>query len=302
MRVIVLTDSSPRHYHFARSICSSSNVVGVFTGAKSANTSTFNRIRRELKSAERISKFILKRFYDIQYRKYLHLLGTQQRDAEKRHFDNSQALFKKEFGELETKVDPSIGSINSKVYIGQIASLRPDIIVVMGTCLIGKELMKAAPLMLNLHTGLSPWYRGGSTNLWPFLFKDYGYFGVTIHIMHSSIDGGSIVYHGIPTIDATDSFPSINAKAIVIGTELMKAAINDYQNDKLASVDQTFSGKLFHNIDLHGYHIKRYIENQQDFFSMVNWEKIRYPVGLVLNTEVQDRLSVAQKSKLLSNN
>ena len=52
----------------------------------------------------------------------------------------------------------------------------------MGTSLIKEEIIKTPKLgILNIWLDLSPYFRGGKTNFWPFIYNDLGAYGVTVH-------------------------------------------------------------------------------------------------------------------------
>ena len=137
----------------------------------------------------------------------------------------------------------------------------------MGSCLISSEIIGIAKYVLNLHTGLSPYYRGGYTNLWPILHNDFGYFGVTVHVMSSGIDSGNIVHTARPTITPDDTYGSVNSKAIVIGTDLMISTINDLQNSSLIAEKQWTLGKLFHNYHFNNFYAYKYFSVRNKYFS-----------------------------------
>ncbi len=137
----------------------------------------------------------------------------------------------------------------------------------MGTCLIGKEIISSAPHVLNIHTGLSPYYRGGYTNLWPFIEEDYGFFGVTIHKMSLGIDSGDIIFTKSPDVYPDDTFGKINNRCIKIGTELMIKAIKNIEEGKITAVKQWTKGKLFKNRDVNSYIAYRYFKKQDKYMA-----------------------------------
>jgi methionyl-tRNA formyltransferase len=162
-------------------------------------------------------------------------------------------------------VDDSHRSLNAPFFVQTIASYRPDTIVVMGTCLVGKQIIAAAPLVLNLHTGLSPYYRGGYTNLFPFIEDDYGYFGVTVHKMSPGIDSGDIVASARPDILPDDTYSSINARCIISGTSLMVKAVRYAERKPLPAVRQWEMGKVFHARHFNNYVAYKYLKKRIEF-------------------------------------
>jgi len=71
---------------------------------------------------------------------------------------------------------------------------KPDIIVVYGTTILKPHIFTKPRLVtLNMHTGLSPHYRGDSTLFWPVFYDDPDHLGVTVHKLVADVDGGDIV-------------------------------------------------------------------------------------------------------------
>ena len=123
----------------------------------------------------------------------------------------------------------------------------------MGTCLLGKRIIDSAKHVINMHTGLSPYYRGGWTNLFPIINKEYGFFGVTIHKMSTGIDSGDIIFTHRPKIEIRDNYSSINCKAIVEGVKLMIRTVDLIKNKKMNSVKQWTNGTLIFGRSYNGF-------------------------------------------------
>jgi methionyl-tRNA formyltransferase len=91
---------------------------------------------------------------------------------------------------------------------------------------------------INLHLGLSPYYRGTATNFYPLLNEEPQYVGATIHLLDAGIDSGPILKHARPTITTADRPHTIGCKAILAGIEAMFAVLHDLERGKLAPVPQ----------------------------------------------------------------
>jgi folate-dependent phosphoribosylglycinamide formyltransferase PurN len=103
-----------------------------------------------------------------------------------------------------------------------------DTVAVFGTDLIKAPLLEDwAGRMVNLHLGLSPYYRGTGTNFYPLLNEEPEYVGATVHLLDAGIDSGPILRHVRPTIIASDSPHTIGCKAILAGIDKMIAALRD---------------------------------------------------------------------------
>jgi len=267
MKVVILTHSKDRHYYFCNRLIENVNVVGVISGAKTVHSGFGEKVRKVVckegfkHKAGNISS-------NIFFRKYGNLFRQEKQTAEEMFFDGQRDAFQKKYsGSLLAHVGRPHRSINDKYYIDLIRQKDPDIIAVMGTCLLGKEIISSAPHTLNLHTGLAPYYRGDSTNLWPIIEGDFGVFGTTVHKLSLGIDSGDIIFTKQPAVYQDDTFGKINSRCIEIGTELMIRAINSLESGKATFVKQWTRGKLFNSRDVTNYIAYRYFKIKEGYLS-----------------------------------
>jgi len=264
--IFILTGSDDRHYYFCNRLIENFNVVGVITDAKTVYHTPIGKLKKKL-CRKNLSYSIRNLLLNKLFKKYGNLLRKEKELAENEAFGGSKEIFQKKYSDLlVAKVDSYHKSVNNSHYIDLIRSKKPDIIAVMGTCLLGKGLISSTPHVLNMHTGLSPYYRGGYTNLWPILEEDFGFFGVTIHRISLGIDSGDIIFTKRPTIYPADNFGTVNTRCIKIGTELMIKAIRLVESGKAAYEKQWIKGKLFLNRDMNNYIAYRYFKMKDKFF------------------------------------
>lgn len=97
-----------------------------------------------------------------------------------------------------------------------IKSFQPDIIFVFGSSIIKEPLLSFMPpgRFINLHLGLSPYYRGSGTNFWPFINEELDYVGSTILHINGGIDNGDIFAHLRPTLESGDNVHTVGCKVI----------------------------------------------------------------------------------------
>ncbi len=119
---------------------------------------------------------------------------------------------------------------------------QPDIIVVYGTRIIRENIFsRARKGTLNMHTGLSPHYRGDSTLFWPVYYNDPDHLGVTVHKLAANVDGGDIVYTGKVEYTHGDTEADLFAKGVKVGTELYIKAVEDALADRIEYHPQDLS-------------------------------------------------------------
>ena len=137
-------------------------------------------------------------------------------------------------------LDVAPGTLNSDATIDFLRSSGADTIVVYGTNLIGAALIKRwAGRLINMHLGLSPYYRGTATNFYPLLNEEPEYIGATIHLIDAGIDTGEILKHARPTIAADDGPHTIGCKAILAGIGAMIDVLTQLQREgRISGVPQ----------------------------------------------------------------
>lgn len=120
----------------------------------------------------------------------------------------------------------AVSGHNAPDCIDLLKKLAPDVIVVYGTAIIREQVVEQARLItLNMHTGLSPWYRGDSTLFWPVYYNQVDKLGVTVHELTPTVDGGDIAYTGLVEYSRGDDEAAIFGKGVRTGTELYINAV-----------------------------------------------------------------------------
>ncbi|PKL50408.1 MAG: hypothetical protein CVV37_07190 [Nitrospira bacterium HGW-Nitrospira-1] len=118
--------------------------------------------------------------------------------------------------------------INSPQLREYLEPFKPDIIAVLGSSVIRQELISLpAVAMINIHSGLSPYYRGMWSYAWPIVNREPEYIGVTVHHINTGIDTGDIICQTKPLLEKDDDLNAIFLKVIAEGIELMVKAIEE---------------------------------------------------------------------------
>jgi len=96
-----------------------------------------------------------------------------------------------------------------------VKNFNPDLMIVFGSSIIKDPLLSLKPnRFINLHLGLSPYYRGSGTNFWPFVNKELEFVGSTILHLDPGIDTGDIFTHVRPKFDINDNVHTVGCKVI----------------------------------------------------------------------------------------
>jgi len=87
-------------------------------------------------------------------------------------------------------------------------ALACDVHIIFGSTFIKGPLCAAlvAKRALNIHMGVSPYYRGSSCNFWAMYDGRADLVGATIHLLSAGLDSGAMLFHALPAPRAVDPF------------------------------------------------------------------------------------------------
>lgn len=162
-------------------------------------------------------------------RAYALLLGRpRQRRATYARYLSPGGRLEWDRGDLVRRV-PSANGDQCRALLQQLA---PDVIAVYGTAVIKAPVIRLARrAILNMHTGLSPHYRGADTIFWALHNQEPQSVGVTIHALDEGVDSGPILRTGRPVIARDDDEDSLFCKCVIVGAQLYERAIREVTTD-----------------------------------------------------------------------
>ena len=213
MKIVCLIKPSPPLIYFANKINSEFPIaLVIIEKPKKLSRSLYSKI---------IQHGILGSFKVI-YRKYF-------KNGNDSHIND--AFFSNQWQTLDSNIAyREVGDINSNSVYSLINEINPDLILDHGTSIVKDKILKLSKLALNLHWGLSPYYRGTHCTDWALVNWDPYNIGVTIHKLTKQIDGGSILAQKRAEIKADDTLYSINMQLTCLGTDLILDAIKKIEN------------------------------------------------------------------------
>ena len=133
-----------------------------------------------------------------------------------------------------------------------------DLAFIFGCDLIKNELFDILPeIKINLHLGLSPWYRGSATLFWPFYMLQAQYCGSTFHQIVPEADAGGIVHQSIPNLKYGDGIHDVGVRTVQQSKNDLIKLMEIFQNNKkLKFHSQKNSGRLYLTKDFQAEHLK----------------------------------------------
>lgn len=235
MRAVVLTSTMRRHQYVANTLASRMDVACVWQEEKS-----FEPLRYAATPDE---EAIIARHFDA-------------RDA-------SEDTYFAEHGQVSAptrRVGPA--GCNDAAEIDAMRALAPDVVLVFGTGLLRRPLIDTFPgRIINIHLGLSPYYRGAGTNFWPLVNGEPEYCGATIHFLDIGVDTGPIVAHVRPDVRAGDGPHDIGNRTIVAAAEALAAAALAHARTPLRGVPQAGGGRVYRRKDFSAAAVDRLYAN-----------------------------------------
>lgn len=153
--------------------------------------------------------------------------------------------------------------------------LSSDFIVVFGSSIIRgallDEIVKRGAV--NLHIGISPYYRGSACNFWALHDDRPDLVGATIHRLSGSIDGGSILFHDRPNCEIQDPF-EFTMFAVRSSQEYLARLIGDGEFGSVIAFEQDRKLQLRHSRrrDFTGEEARLFLESAPS--RIASWKKI----------------------------
>ena len=141
----------------------------------------------------------------------------------------------------EIKIFGSIGFLPSNVSVLSIKSgdlnkldksqleeaLSSDIYIVFGASYIRGWLINylIEHKAVNIHMGISPYYRGSSCNFWALYDNNPNHVGATIHLLSDGLDSGDILFHCAPKVRPDDSPFDFSMRSVLVAQQGLASAV-----------------------------------------------------------------------------
>ncbi|WP_223793378.1 formyl transferase [Marinobacter sp. F4216] len=169
--------------------------------------------------------------------------------------DEGKQLFPDE--DTEVLYTRGVNDINAPENCAWIRARQPDVIAVCGASIMKSDLLSIPTHgVLNLHGGLSQFYRGLFPTDWAIHNGEPECVGATIHFVSPGVDDGDVVYQGRPSISADDHPNSLYEKVVRLGVQMMVQAISDLERASIEAIPLKTRGALYLN-DMFDVHAKR---------------------------------------------
>ena len=209
-KIIILTGSEIRHKYFKQYLANDNRFKVLKTYCEG-----LQRSLKKIISESKISSNLQKKHLEIRdiYEEIFFM------DYIKNTNDHSNSLFIPK------------GNINSEQIVKEIESLNPDLLICYGSSLIKSSLLKNFKnRFLNAHLGISPYYKGSGTNIFPIINKEFDMLGATFMHIDEGIDTGKVIHQFRSEILIGDNPHTIGNRIIKKMTNIFTDLIVNFDN------------------------------------------------------------------------
>ena len=234
MRIVLLTGNQLRHRFAAASLASSCTLAGVVFEAKAAIVGTPKSLNDE-------DRLTIEQHFAERDQVEANLLGH-----------SSSSLI-----DIQSKEVPH-GFVNTPEVLDWIRRCEADLIVLYGTSIIKAPMLDAFPdRIINIHLGLSPYYRGSATNFWPLVYGEPECVGATIHLAVAKVDAGAILTQVRPEVGTRDRAHELGTKTLIAALEALPPVMSSYLLSETKPQSQDLSqGRVFKNKDFNAASVR----------------------------------------------
>lgn len=140
-----------------------------------------------------------------------------------------------------------VSSVNEEDGLKAILVLQPDIVVVNGTRIISKKVLQATnAVFVNMHVGITPYYRGSHGGYWALRNNDIENFGTTVHLIDAGVDTGAVIKQAFIKPDKADNFTTYPILQAAIGIEALKEVLTIMLSGDYETIKNTEKGKMYY--------------------------------------------------------
>ena len=235
-KIILLTGNEIRHQFF-RKFLNNNRKIQVIAAYCESTSGNINELIKKDSDHNLISAHL-----------------TSRNVTEKDFFES----YVKEFDDKKS-IHIKRGEINDELHVDNIINLNPDLLISYGCSIIKSKLLNVFNKMfINIHLGLSPYYRGAGTNFWPFVNNELSLIGTTFMHIDEGIDTGEVIHQIRANIFPEDNIHTIGNRLILDSFKTcVKLILNlEYIHNSNSNDDKFVIKKLYKQKDFNEESIK----------------------------------------------
>ena len=248
MRVVILTNKQGNQIALANKIAERAEVAAIVFSK--------NIPRRKPDFSKRAGLFLSRSAGRIIGREFVNIWAEMQKKYD---------VF---YPNLPTENVVEVKNVNDSASVETIEKHAPDLVVVSGTNLVGKKVIEAAQNgygIVNLHTGISPYVKGGPncTN-WCLAKNWFHLIGNTVMWLDLGIDTGNIIATEQTPLDGNETMFDLHWKVMEHAHEIyVKSIWRIGEGKNVPSVRQksVAEGNHFNSVDWNALQMRNALNN-----------------------------------------
>lgn len=201
-------------------------------------------------------------------------LDNHDKELFQMHFENRHLVESSVYGDLNSYVVfknfKSIfikpDKLNTVLVAEEVKKFNADFCFIFGVDLILDPVINVLPKdTINLHLGLSPWYKGGATLFWPFYHLEPQFCGSTFHQITQQPDAGKIIHQCVPELLKGDKIHDVGARCVVKSREDLSKIFSHWKSAQgFDGIVQKTSGRNWRGEDFQASHLRVIYDLYQD--------------------------------------
>ena len=203
-------------------------------------------------------------------------IGLNEHDRElfNLHFVNRHRVESSTYGNLNAcEVFKNYNSIfvkpdelNTNSLADKVKEFDADFCFIFGVDMILDPVINILPNdKMNLHLGLSPWYKGGATLFWPFYHLEPQFCGATFHQITKEADAGEIIHQCVPPLLSGDKIHDVGARCVIKARDDLKKILVHWKREHgFRGIVQKTSGRNWRGVDFHASQLRVIYDLYQD--------------------------------------
>jgi methionyl-tRNA formyltransferase len=149
--------------------------------------------------------------------------------------------------DFDSAVTFQVASVNDEACKQLLLQIQPDIVIVNGTRIISKKILHCtAAIFINMHVGITPWYRGSHGGYWALYNNDAANFGTTIHLVDAGVDTGGVLKQAFTKPGGEDNFTTYPILQVVAGITALKEVLRQVINGTYTLKKHTEKGTMYY--------------------------------------------------------
>ncbi|BDD05666.1 formyl transferase [Aureibacter tunicatorum] len=257
LKIAVLCGDSAQHAYLIEQLSQYFSIVGVVI-------ETDNAQMKKLWGKKRYRLWLYRHYHSIK-RKW-------NGDAlARRKFFQESNLSKASTEEIPTLMPECV---NAPIVATTLREWQADIIISSGVMFIGKKVRNASAPIINLHTGVLPYYKGNQCIFFAMYNNEFDKIGTTLHLVTDKLDGGDVISIAKPEVLANDNDEALYAKSAKSGISRLIEVLNVLNSQgQIELSKQDDAGKMYSHmdrtpwVDMKYYFKKKFDINKSSLFN-----------------------------------